>query len=684
MKKRILSLILACTIVLAMSTMSFATVQSGPRILIEDKDFNLEEKSFIDDKGFLMLPLRSLLEKLDYIVKWNDEDKSVNLLRESQNILLQNGSMDLYINGKLERLTKAPLIKDNKTFVTAELLDKSLDSVLGWNSKSESLRIRNIKDEDMFVMSKDQATTNKLDNYMKALVEYENFHGSVLVAKKGEILLNKGYSYADFAQKIKNKSQTRFAIGSVTKQFTALSIMKLKEDGLIDLEDKVSKYIPSAPHGAEISIHNLLTHSSGLKNYTDLPEFFAVDFTNRDPVNMLDLVRGMDLDFKPGEMFMYSNTNYLLAGMIIESITGESFEDYIYSITNPLGLKDTGLVYGNKKGVNDATPYTGYLELMEIDDDLVLSQAYAAGSMYSTVEDLYKWNRLLKSGQLLKKENLEAMFEEHIEIPGAGNYGYGWMIEDTDNGKEVFHGGNTLGSTAYLGNLEEDDITVVILSNNGGYNTNDLKNDLYSIVLDKDYEMPKELKEIEIEDKNLYSNYTGEYEFINGTTLSIIEEDSKLYGQVTGQGPFEIFPETKTKFFAKLLDVNIEFITDETGKATELNFRQAGIEFISKRIGDRVEQVQIEVDPKIYDDYVGEYEMVELGKGLNINISKEGDKLFAKLTGQEKAEIFPSSATEFFYKIVDAQIVFEKDESGKVSSLTLHQMGQKFKAPKIK
>lgn len=148
LKKRILSLILACTIVLAMSTMSFATVQSGPRILIEDKDFNLEEKSFIDDKGFLMLPLRSLLEKLDYIVKWNDEDKSVNLLRESQNILLQNGSMDLYINGKLERLTKAPLIKDNKTFVTAELLDKSLDSVLGWNSKSESLRIRNIKDEE--------------------------------------------------------------------------------------------------------------------------------------------------------------------------------------------------------------------------------------------------------------------------------------------------------------------------------------------------------------------------------------------------------------------------------------------------------------------------------------------------------------------------------------------------------
>lgn len=670
--------------VLAMSTMTFANVQSGPSILKEDKPINLEVQSFMDEKGILMLPLRTLLEKLDYIVNWNKEDQSVNLLKENQNILLKNGSKVLEVNGKMKTMLNSPIIKENKTFVPAELLDKSLNSVLGWNSKREILRLKDIKDEDLFSISDDKDTGEKLDNYMKALVEYENFHGSVLVAKEGKILLNKGYGYSDFAQNIENKSQTRFAIGSVTKQFAAFAIMKLSEDGLIDVEDKISKYIPDAPHSDEISIHNLLTHTSGLKNYTDLPEFYTFDTTNKNPMEMLNLIKNMNLGFKPGEIFQYSNTNYLILGIIIEKITGERFENYMDSIINPIGMKDTGLIYGEGNGANDATPYIGYLELAEIDDDNVLSQAYAAGSMYSTVEDLYRWDRTIRERKILEKETIDEMFKNHIDIPGAGSYGYAWMIDNTDMGREIYHGGNTLGFTSYIGNLVEEDITVIIMSNNGGYNINNLKNDLYSIVLKREYKMPKEIKEIEIEDKDLYSKYTGEYGFLNGTYLNIMEQDGKLYAQVTGDVVFEIFPKTTTSFFAKVLDINIEFVSDESGVATELIFKQAGLEFVCKRANDKEDIVEIELDPKIYDDYVGEYEMVSLAKGLMMNITKENNKLFAQLTGQEKIEIFPSSEKEFFYKVVDAQITFEKDEGGNVVSLTLHQMGQDMKAPKIK
>ena len=679
LKKRVLSIILAFSMIMGISITAFGQ----PNIAVDDKPITLERESFLGEEGILMIPLRGLLERLGYKVIWNNADWSVKLMKDDQEISLAIDSKDIYVNGEKVEMKNPPIIKANKSFIPAELLDKSLDKVLGWNSKTETLRLRDKeeKDMDLFSMSKDKETLEKLEAYMEALEKYENFHGSVLVAKEGEILLNRGYGYADFAQNIENKSQTRFAIGSVTKQFTATAILRLIQDGRLDLEDKVSEHLDGIPHGDEITIHNLLTNTSGLKNFTDTQEFLTFDTSNKDPQKLLDLIKDRDLEFKPGEMFNYSNTNYLILGMMVEKISGESFEDYLYSIVNPLGMKDTGLIYGNKGGVNDASPYSGFLEVTEIDDDLILSQAFAAGSIYSTVEDLYRWDRAIKSGKVLEEKMLNEAFKGHIAIPPHTSYGYGWMIDEGEYGKEIYHGGNTFGSTAYIGNLVDEDITVIILSNSGYFNASKLKDNLLSIVLGKEYDMPEELKEIEIEDKDLYSKYVGTYDFLNGAKLDIIEEEGNLYAQATGQEAFRIYPSSETEFFAKIADITIEFVMGEE-KAKELLFKQAGIEFTSKRIEDeKEEKKEVEVDPKIYDDYVGEYKLAE---NIIVTITKEEDKLFAKLTGQEKAEIFPSSESEFFYKIVDAQITFEKGEDGKTTNLILHQMGRDMPAEKIK
>ncbi len=682
MKKRILSFILVLSMVLGMSTAIFGDTGLKPSIVVNGKQISLES-SYLDENGMLMIPLRSLLEKLNYKVKWDNDDKSVTLLKGEQEIVLKIGSKELSVNGQISKMKNTPAIKDRKTFVPVELLDKSLNSVLGWNSKNQTLQMRDIKEnkEEIFMSSHDKDIQQKLNVYMKALVNNENFHGSVLVAKEGEIILSEGYGYSDFTQNIENKPQTRYSIGSVTKQFAAVSILKLSETGLLNLDDKVSKYIPDFPHGDEISIHNLLTHTSGLVNYTDLQEFLTFDLTNKEPKKILELIEDMDLVAKPGEMFQYSNTNYLLLGIIIEKITGRTFEDNLKDMVSTLGMEDTGLIYGKGGGLNDATPYVGYLEVQEIDDDLVLTQAYAAGSMYSTVEDLYRWDRAIKSHKILHEKATNEMFKEHINILGAGDYGYGWMIDDTDMGREIYHGGNTLGSTSYIGRLEDKDITIIILTNNGAYNTTKLKNDLLAITLDKEYEIPRPLKAIEIKDKELYSKYAGKYEFINGTYLDIIEDDNKLYAQATGQPAFEIFPKTTTEFFARIAEINIEFKTNEEGKATELVFNQLGIEFTCKRVKDKEEKIEVEIDPKIYDVYVGEYKLAE---GVIVNITKEDDKLYSQITGQDKLEIFPSSETEFFYKVVDAKITFEKDDKGKVTSLTFSQMGRDMKSDKIK
>lgn len=668
--------------VIGMSTIVFGDKEIKPNIIVNDRSISLEE-TYLDENGILMIPLRSLLEKLNYKVEWNKEDKSITISKQEQEILLKISSKDISVNGKIKKTKVAPIIKGNKTFVPAELLDKSLDLILSWDNKLKTLQMRDIekRDEDFLKLSEDKEIQQKLNSYMQALVTYENFHGSVLVAKEGKILMSEGYGYSDFTQNINNKSKTRFAIGSVTKQFTALATLKLSEKGLLNVDDKVSKYISNFPHGDEITIHNLLTHTSGLKNYTDLQEFLISDLTNKDPMKMLELIKDLELEFKPGKRFKYSNTNYLLLGIIIEKITGESFEDNLKDMISPLGMEDTGLIYGKNGRLNDATPYVGYLEVQEIDDDLVLTQAYAAGSMYSTVEDLYRWDRAIKSEKILDKKILDKMFKEHISIPQGGSYGYGWMINDTDMGREIYHGGNTIGSTSYIGRLEDKDITIIILTNNGGYNTTDLKNNLLSITLNKKYEMPKPVKTIEIKDKELYSKYTGNYEFINGTYLDIIEKENKLYAQVTGQVAFEIFPETTTKFFARIAEISIGFKTNEEGKATELLFNQSGMKFTCKRAKDKEVKKEAEVDSKIYDHYIGEYKLAE---NLIITITSKDDKIYSQLTGQDEYEIFPSSEVEFFYKVVDAKITFEKDDNEKVTSLTLNQMGRDMKADKIK
>lgn len=675
MKKRILSLVLIISMVMGLFSFAIANEMPDP--------ISLEREIYLDENGILMIPLRSTLEDLNYEVKWNNQNKSVEILKADEKVLLRINSNDVNVKGETKKLGSVPVIKNEKTFVPAELLSKSLDLVVGWNMKHNNLQIREISEdrEEFFIPSEETKVKEELNNYMKALEEHKNFHGSVLVAKEGKILLNEGYGYSDFTQNTINKPETRFAIGSVTKQFVALGILKLSEEGLLNVEDNVSKYIPDLTHGEKITIHHLLTHTSGLKNYTEVPTFLEYDVENKDPMKMLEIIKDIELEFAPGEKFEYSNTNYLALGIIIENISGETFEDYLKDIVTPLGMKDTGMIYGENKGANDATPYVGYLEVQEIDDDAVLSQAFAAGSMYSTVEDLYRWDRAIKSGQVLNEETLEEMFKDHVAMPGTGSYGYGWMIDNTENRKEIYHGGNTQGFTAYIGRLEDQDLTVIILTNSGHYNTNDLKNDLLSIALKEEYEMPGELKELEIEDKDLYSKYTGKYELVEGINLNIIEDEDKLYVQVPGMESFEIYPKTTTEFFGKVIDVNIEFKIDEEGKVTELIFNQSGMVFVCKRIGNAEDKKAVEIDPEIYHDYVGEY---DLQIGATLTIIKDGDKLYAKVTGQEAFEILPSSDTEFFYKTIDANMTFIKDESGKVTKLIFRQAGQELESPKIK
>ncbi|MCF6462001.1 serine hydrolase [Clostridium sp. Cult1] len=682
--RRIVSIVLLVSLLLGIPATTLGTPQANINILLDEEKVSLEDEIITNEINQIMLPLREIAEKLEYKVNWDGNTRSITLSKGSQIIELKIGETKVDVNGEILVLKSPPILKETKTFVPIELFSNALGLVIGWNGKHQVLKINQPeeKNESFFTISKDKDKQAELDAYIKALEKHQNFHGSVLVAKDGEVLLNKGYGFADFEQNTNNISQTKFAIGSITKQFTAIAIMQLNEKGLLSVEDKISKYFPDFPNGDSITIHNLLTHTSGLTNYTNLSEFLDIDLNNKDPMKTIELIKNLPLEFEPGKEFSYSNTNYVLLGMIVEKITDMSLEEYLQkNIFTPLNMSNTGSYYIEDNQFPDATPYTGFLEVYPVDDELVLTQAYGAGNIYSTVEDLYRWDRALSTEQLVKKETLDKIFTEYITMPGAGSYGYGWMIADTDMGRQIFHGGNTMGFTANIARYPEKDLFVVILTNSAYYDTTSLTNALTSIVLDKDYEMPEVLKEIEIEDPNLYDNYIGKYEFIDGTYINITKIEDKLYAQVTSQNAFEILPLSNNRFFAKDVDIRIEFIKNEEEKITELVLEQLGMTFVCKRVEDIEEKKEIEIDPKVYDNYVGEY---ELAPNVIIKITKEDNSLYAQLTDQDKFEIFPESEEEFFYKVVDAKITFQKDDTGNVTHLILYQNAQEIPANKIK
>lgn len=684
MFKRLVSIILSISLILGMTTIALGASEPESRVKLNGASIILKVESYINEEGQMMCPLRELAEKLDYQVTWNGEDRSITLSKDSEVIKLKIGETNINVNGVDMNMGLTAVVKRDKTFVPLELFSHALNLVVGWDNKTQSIKINQPRKntEEYFKLSEDKIIQDKLDQYMKALEKSQNFHGSVLVAKDGKVLLNQGYGFSDFQQKTKNKSQTKFAIGSVTKQFTAMAIMQLSEKGMLNVEDKVSKYLPDFPNGDLITIHNLLTHTSGLVNFTDLEEFLTIPVDNQNPMDVLDLIKDKPLEFRPGEMAKYCNTGYLLLGMIVEKVSGMSYEEYLQkNIFTPLNMKDTGICYGENNIIPDATPYVGYLEVTPIDDEIVLRQAYGAGNICSTVEDLYRWDRALKTEQLVKKETLDKIFTKHATIPGAGDYGYGWLIADTVIGKEIWHNGLTFGFTANIARFTDEDITIIILTNNRLYDTTTLTNTLTSIALNKEYDMPEIMKEIKIDDPNLYNSYVGQYDLGSGAYITVSKKDSHLYAQVTGQAGYEIFPLTQSKFFYKIVDARIEFVSNAKGEVTELIFEQMGIKAIAKNIKYKEEKVVATVDPKIYDEYVGEYELIP---GMTITITKEDNRIYAQVTGQNKYEIFPMSEKDYFYKVVDAEISFVKDEKGQVTNLVLHQNGQDMPARKIK
>lgn len=312
------------------------------------------------------------------------------------------------------------------------------------------------------VKTKNKEIQSRLEKFMDSCVTNLKFNGTVLVAKNEQVLLENGYGMADDDNHIPNTTQTVYEIGSITKQFTATAILMLKEKGLINIQDTIDKYISNYPNGNKIKIYNLLNHTSGIPEYLKYVESMEPGKRCYTPKELIELFEEKPLDFEPGTNFQYSNSNYILLGYIIEKLTGKSYEDYIKNnIFKPIKMRHTD-VLNSKTTVNGMAVGYSYLNPKPSKKAGVFEPTlpYAAGEIYSTVEDLLLWNNNLCNGKFINKNSLKEMF-----TPGMNSYGFGWFASKTNGDDLIFHGGNTLGFSSYIERNINKGYVVIVLSN---------------------------------------------------------------------------------------------------------------------------------------------------------------------------------------------------------------------------
>ncbi|HEX7180349.1 MAG TPA: serine hydrolase [Thermoanaerobaculia bacterium] len=398
---------------------------------------------------------------------------------------------------------------------------------------------------------------------------------AVLVAKDGQVLLRKGYGMANVELGVPIQPDMVFDIASVTKQFTAAAILMLQERGKLSVEDEVTKYLPDYPtHGQKITLHHLLTHTSGVPNFTGLPEWWPRMREDMTVQQIVDIFKDKPLDFRPGEKMSYSNSGYVLLGAVIEKASGKSYEDFIeQEIFAPLDMKrsrygrQTEVVPGRVAGYDrteDGTRVAQYISM---------TQGYAAGDLISTVDDLALWAEALSSGKLLKRESLERMATP-VRLPSGQSteYAYGLGIADEDGTRILVHGGGIPGFNTHLAIVPDQRLSVVVLSNVLGQEPG-AETLAYRVTMKALGKPVEERKAVGLDPATL-DDYVGVYRFDETLTRRVFREGNKLFAQRTGGPKYEILAASQDNFFHPESDSRIHFRRDAQGKITGIDLRR--------------------------------------------------------------------------------------------------------------
>jgi CubicO group peptidase (beta-lactamase class C family) len=422
------------------------------------------------------------------------------------------------------------------------------------------------------------------DATLRALEKLGRFTGAALLAR-GDVVVHRGaYGQANREYGAPNTPETKFRIGSITKQFTAVAILMLKEEGKLDVSDPISRHLPYSPEAwSDITVHMLLNHTSGIANLTSLPR--SQETSARLPLSLREVVetfRESPLEFRSGMEFRYCNSGYILLGDIIERASGMTYEAFLREhIFGPLGMNDSGYDRNGAILPNRASGYRKRNGEWENASYIDMGYPSAAGALYSTVDDLFLWHQALGAGRLVSAESHTRMT---TVTPLLSTYGYGVSMGRAHNRRTVHHAGGINGFRANLVRYPDEAACVIVLCNSETTDHSSISATLGAILFGEKYEAPSQTRHVIAPDT--MAQYAGDYEILPGVTLQISAHVDRLIVRC-GNARGEFLPESDTVFGCEENTNGLTFPVGEDSGIRHLVLREGGVETEARRVAAR-------------------------------------------------------------------------------------------------
>jgi len=415
-----------------------------------------------------------------------------------------------------------------------------------------------------------QNLTSKIDALLETKFKNNGPGATALVSKGGKVIYRKAFGNANLELGVPMVPENVFQIGSMTKQFTAVSILMLLEQGKLALNDDITKYIPGYPtHNKNITIHHLLTHSSGIKSYTSMRGLREIARKDLTPIELIDFFQNEPMDFNPGEKYKYNNSGYIILGYIIEKISGVSYAEFVETnILKKINMSSS--VYGSKSKIikNRASGYQKRSDYRNA-TYISLTLPYAAGSIMSTVDDLLKWQQAISNNTLVKAKTIKKAFTNYTLNNGTKiNYGYGWNINEINGTPTLEHGGSIFGFKSMGVYIPSKDVYVVVLSNCDCNSPTTTALKIAALAIDNPF--PDTNNAVILSSQQL-EQWVGTYEYDNNVIRHFKLIDGQLYNQREGGGDFKVYPISENHF--SLEDGLSELFFSNTKNTKKVEFK---------------------------------------------------------------------------------------------------------------